>query len=101
MRSAGFFAASALCAALIAASSAPAQDSRAATEALVKDYLEAHPEELGELVKGYFIKHPEAVGQILAELLKRRQGAALSAAGKGAPDKPSPDRRRKKLGRAL
>jgi len=56
-----------------------AQDSRVVTEAIVKDYLAAHPDELGEIVKAYFIKHPEAVGQILAELLKHRPGASASA----------------------
>jgi len=86
MRSEMSLAAAVLCAGLLATSSAPAQDSRQATESIVKDYLEAHPEELGELVKGYFIKHPEAVGQILAEILKRRQGAASGAAAKPLPD---------------
>jgi len=56
-----------------------AQDSRVVTEAIVKDYLAAHPDELGEIVKAYFIKHPEAVGQILAELLKHRPAASASA----------------------
>jgi len=87
MRSPRLFAAAVLVAGLFTASSAPAQDSRAATEAIVKDYLAAHPEEVGELVKSYFIKHPEAVGQILAEILKRRPGAAA-----GATAKPTPDR---------
>ena len=56
-----------------------AQDSRAVTEAIVKDYLAAHPDEVGEIVTAYFIKHPEAVGQILAELFKHRPGASASA----------------------
>ena len=47
-----------------------AQDQRSETEAIVKDYLATHPDEVGEIVKGYFIRHPEAVGQILAELIK-------------------------------
>ena len=75
--------------ALGAAAFAPplqAQESRADLEAVVKDYLAAHPDEVGEIVKDYFIKHPEAVGQILAELLKRRPGAAASSA------KPAIDR---------
>ena len=72
MRSPTLFAAAVLVGGVFTASSAPAQDNRAATEAIVKDYLAAHPEEVGELVKSYFIKHPEAVGQILAEILKRR-----------------------------
>ena len=63
-----------------------AQDSRAPTEAIVRDYLAAHPEEVGEIVKGYFIKHPEAVGQILAELLKNRSGSSASGRARAAPD---------------
>ena len=68
-----------------------AQDQRSETEAIVKDYLAAHPDEVGEIVKGYFIKHPEAVGQILAELIKRRQSASpgllSSSGGKSVPDR--------------
>ena len=56
------------------ASALRAQESRADIEAVVRDYLAAHPDEVGGIVKDYFIKHPEAVGQILAELLKRRPG---------------------------
>ncbi len=66
---------------------AGAQDARAQVEAIVKNYLASHPEELGEIVKGYFIKHPEAVGQILAEILKRQPGAAGKAAGGTAIDR--------------
>ena len=64
-----------------------AQDERAQTEAIVKDYLAAHPDEVGEIVKGYFIKHPEAVGQILAELIKRHRNASPAAGGKPVPDR--------------
>jgi protein-disulfide isomerase len=64
-----------------------AQDQRSETEAIVKDYLATHPDEVGEIVKGYFIRHPEAVGQILAELIKRHQNAAPSAGGKSVPDR--------------
>ncbi len=71
----------------LAPQAAVAQDSRAATEAIIKDYLAAHPDEVGEIVKTYFIKHPEAVGQILAELLKHRPGASASAAAKSGPDR--------------
>ncbi len=71
----------------LASPGARAQDQRAQVEAIVKNYLASHPEELGEIVKGYFIKHPEAVGQILAEILKRRPGAAGVAAGGAAIDR--------------
>ena len=56
-------------------SSAGAQDLRGEIEAIVKDYLANHPDEVGEIAKSYLIKHPKAVGQILAELLKRRSAA--------------------------
>ena len=87
MRRPTILAAAVLSVGLFASSAAPGQDSRAATEAIVKDYLAAHPDEVGELVKGYFIKHPEAVGQILAEILKRRQGLASGAAARPSPDR--------------
>ena len=64
-----------------------AQDQRAETEAIVRDYLTTHPDEVGEIVKGYFVNHPEAVGQILAELIKRRQSASPSAGGRSVPDR--------------
>ena len=64
-----------------------AQDSRAQTEAIVKDYLAAHPDELGEIVKGYFLKHPEAMGQILSETLKHRSAASASGGGAGGGER--------------
>src|SRR5271169_5174669 len=64
-----------------------AQDQRAETEAIVRDYLANHPDEVGEIVKGYFVKHPEAVGQILAELIKRHQNASPGAGARSAPDR--------------
>ncbi|HKN29690.1 MAG TPA: DsbA family protein [Roseiarcus sp.] len=73
--------------ATLAPEAALAQDSRAATEAIVKDYLATHPDEVGEIVKDYFIKHPEAIGQILAELLKHRPSAATSGAARPGPDR--------------
>jgi protein-disulfide isomerase len=73
--------------AALAPEAAMAQDSRAETEAIVKDYLAAHPDDVGEIVKAYFIKHPEAVGQILAELLKHRPGASANPIAKPGPDR--------------
>ena len=43
-----------------------AQDLRGEIDAIVKDYLASHPDEVGEIVKNYLIAHPEAVGQILS-----------------------------------
>jgi len=59
-----------------------AQDPRGEIEAIVKDYLATHPDEVGEIVKGYFLKHPEAIAQVLAEILKHRPATGASA---GAP----------------
>jgi protein-disulfide isomerase len=73
--------------AALAPQAAWAQDQRAQTEVIVRDYLATHPDELGEIVKGYFVKHPEAVGQILAELIKRHQNASPIAGGKSVPDR--------------
>jgi protein-disulfide isomerase len=56
-----------------------AQDLRGEIEAIIKDYLASHPDEVGEIVKNYMIAHPQAVGQILAELLKHRPAASASA----------------------
>jgi len=55
------------------------EDLRGQIESIVRDYLAAHPDEVGEIAKSYFIKHPEAVGQILAEVLKQRRGATANA----------------------
>lgn len=56
-----------------------AQGPREQIEAIIKDYLATHPDEVGEIAKNYFIKHPEAVGQILAEILKNRRAANVAA----------------------
>jgi protein-disulfide isomerase len=56
-----------------------AQDLRGEIEAIIKDYLASHPDEVGEIVKNYMIEHPQAVRQILAELLKHRSAASASA----------------------
>ena len=88
MRSAFPFVAAVLVS-VLAPPSAFAQDSRAATEAIVRDYLAAHPDEVGAIVRDYFIKHPEALSQILAELIKHRSSAPSSAS---AAAKPGPDR---------
>jgi protein-disulfide isomerase len=75
---------------LLAAHPAPAQDLHGEIEAIVKDYLATHPDEVGEIAKAYFMKHPEAIAQVLAEILKRRP-AANASAGAGAPVKSATD----------
>jgi protein-disulfide isomerase len=70
-----------------------AQDLRGEIEAIVKDYLASHPDEVGRIVQGYFVQHPEAIGQILAESLKRRSAAAASTGGAAAAN-INPDQQR-------
>jgi protein-disulfide isomerase len=84
MRSAFLFIA-AILVSLLAPSGAQAQDNRAATEAIVRDYLATHPDEVGAITRDYFIKHPEAVAQILAELIKHRSSAPPSASAAAKP----------------
>jgi hypothetical protein len=43
---------------LFAAPASHAQDVRQEIDAIIKDYLATHPDELGEIVKGYMVKHP-------------------------------------------
>ncbi len=71
----------------VASPGVQAQDQRGQVEAVVKDYLASHPDELGEIVKNYFISHPEAVGQILAAILKSRPGALGKATDGTAIDR--------------
>jgi protein-disulfide isomerase len=70
----------------LAFASAPgaAQTTREATEAIIKDYLASHPDEVGEIAKTYLLKHPEILRDMFAELLKRR--AATRAGGAKMPD---------------
>src|ERR1700726_2300061 len=72
---------------------APAQDLHGEIEAIVKEYLATHPDEVGEIVKGYFLKHPQAIAQVLAEILKHRPGTGASAgASPGAAANAGADR---------
>jgi len=87
--------ASAIVAGLILLAPRPslAQDLRQEIEAIVKDYLATHPDEVGEIVKGYFVKHPEAFGQIVVEMLKHRAAmGANTGASPGAAAKTAADR---------
>ena len=70
-----------------------AQNPRGEIEAIVKEYLATHPDEVGEIVKGYFLKHPQAIAQVLAEILKHRPGTGASAgASPGAAANAGADR---------
>jgi protein-disulfide isomerase len=75
-----------------------AQDAREELDAVIKDYLATHPDEIGEIAKNYLVRHPEAIGEIFAEVLKHRSpkakgnadaGGTVAAAGavKATPDR--------------
>jgi protein-disulfide isomerase len=64
---------------LLAPQLSRAQNLRGEIDAIIKDYLASHPDEVGEIVKNYMIAHPEAAEQILAGLLKRQPSAAANA----------------------
>lgn len=69
-----------------------AQASRAETEAIVKDYLATHPDEIEGIVRRYLIKNPEILRDMFIELMKRR--AATQATAKAqAKAKSDVDRR--------
>ncbi len=69
---------------LLVAAASQAQDVRQEIDAIIKDYLATHPDELGEIVKGYMVKHPEAVGEIMVGVLKHRSSSA-NASNNSAP----------------
>ena len=55
---------------LLPASASKAQESHDELEALIKEYLVAHPDEVGEIVKDYVIKHPDVFRDTLVDLMK-------------------------------
>lgn len=57
---------------LLGPTASRAQDLRGEIEAIVRDYLASHPEEVAGIVKDYMVKHPEIVSQILTEMLRHR-----------------------------
>jgi len=69
---------------LLVAAASQAQDVRQEIDAIIKDYLATHPDELGEIVKSYLVKHPEAVGEIMVGVLKHRSSSA-NASNSPAP----------------
>jgi protein-disulfide isomerase len=75
-----------------------AQDAREELDAVIKDYLATHPDEIGEIVKNYLVRHPEAIGEIFAEVIKHRSPKAKGGADAGGTVaaasalKASPDR---------
>jgi protein-disulfide isomerase len=86
--------AGAIVAGLIALSPAAgrAQNAREEIDALIKDYLATHPDEVGQIARSYLVRRPEAVGEILAEVLKHRPSKTAANNGASPAPKPTPDR---------
>ena len=55
---------------------AQAQTLRTEIEAIVKEYIASHPDEIGEVVKDYLGKHPEALQEAIIGMMKARRGGA-------------------------
>src|SRR6516162_2279141 len=83
---------------VLGATGSHAQDAREELDAVIKDYLATHPDEIGEIAKNYLLRHPEAIGEIFGEVLKHRSpkakgnadaGGTVAAAGavKATPDR--------------
>ena len=68
----------------LAASPAPAQTPREETEAVIKDYLAKHPEDVQRIIKEYLIGNPDVLQAALLELIKKGQP---NLAG-GTPQRP-------------
>jgi protein-disulfide isomerase len=60
---------------LLPVSASKAQESHDELEALIKQYLAAHPEQVGEIVKDYVIKHPDVFRDVLGDALKQQPAA--------------------------
>lgn len=74
-----------LCATLFGAP-ATAETTRAEIEAVVKDYLDAHPDDVQRIVRDYLKNHPEILRDALTELITKRTPAAARPAPTG-PDR--------------
>jgi protein-disulfide isomerase len=57
---------------LLPAPASKAQESHDELEALIKEYLAAHPDEVAEIVKDYVINHPDVFRDTLVDLMKRQ-----------------------------
>jgi len=80
---------SAIAIGLCASSESRAQSLLNNFESIVKEYLSAHPDEIGQIARDYFVKHPEVLQDLLAEMLKKPSGqtAAPANADAGAAEK--------------
>jgi protein-disulfide isomerase len=64
--------------------------SREKIEAIVADYIKAHPDEIGAMAKDYVLRHPEVLREILVELTRQKtlqQGAAAQKADQLTADR--------------
>ncbi len=65
---------------LLPASITKAEEPHEQLDAVIKQYLAAHPDEVGEIVKDYVVKHPDIFMNVLVDVIKRRPAVG------GAPD---------------
>jgi protein-disulfide isomerase len=76
---------------LFAPQASRAQDLRGQIEAIVKDYLATHPDEVGQIVKDYLTKHPEVLGDVLADALRHPTANPSPGVATGTAPPPAPD----------
>ena len=69
----------AVLAAFVTTSPAPAQALRTEIEAIVKEYLATHPDEIGDILKDYLVKHPDVLQQAIVEMMKNRRAPGAQA----------------------
>jgi protein-disulfide isomerase len=76
---------------LLPSSASKAQESNNQLDAIIKQYLAAHPDEVGEIVKDYLINHPDVFRDILSDSLKQQPAAIAGpdANAKAADDQSS------------
>jgi protein-disulfide isomerase len=65
----------------IAPGSVRAQSPNAEIEAAIRDYLRRNPEELQRAVRDTLVNNPDWLQDVLAELVRKRQAAALNRSG--------------------
>jgi protein-disulfide isomerase len=70
--------------------SARSQDSQQQLDAIIKQYLAAHPDEVGAIVKDYVINHPDVFRDTLVDLMKR-QPAVSAVPDTNAKPAAAPD----------
>jgi len=69
-------------------SASRAQESQEQLDVVVKQYLAAHPEVVGEIVKDYVIKHPDFFKDVLVDSLKQQPPATATVGANPRPTAP-------------